>query len=213
MAHMKKLVLALFIVLFANAFLTHAQIVDFSTAHIQVTKELKSPFRETYIRLIQEEIRKRTELNLRLQDQSDAMPVIALVFATDQNLHGIPLPQLPKNSPAFAKEGYAFSIDVSTKRPILWLIGGDERGILYSIGEFFRKARLSKNKILVDKKYEVAVSPLHTIRGHQLGYRNTANSWDAWDPKQYEQYIRDLALFGTNAKKIFPWRTVRSGLT
>ena len=133
---MKKLVLALFIVLFANAFLTQAQIVDFSNAHIQVTKELKSPFRETYIRLIQEEIKKRTEINLRVQDLSDMTPVIALVFATDQNLQGIPLPQLPKNSPAFVKEGYALSIDARTKRPILWLIGGDERGILYSLGEF-----------------------------------------------------------------------------
>ena len=202
LAHMKKSVLALFFISFA--FSSQAQIVDFSNASIYLTKELKSPFRETYIRLIQEEIKKRTELNLRVQDQTDMTPVIALAFATDQNLHGIPLPQLPKNSPAFAKEGYALSIDIRTKRPILWLIGGDERGILYSMGEFFRKAHLSKNKILVDKKYEVAVSPLHSIRGHQLGYRNTANSWDAWDPKQYEQYIRDLALFGTNAIENIP---------
>ena len=152
---MKKLVLALFFVSFA--FSSKAQIVDFSNAHIQVTKEIKSPFRETYLRLIQEEIKSRTDLNLRVQDKSDAMPMIALVFATDQNLNGIPLPQLPKNSPAFAKEGYAFSIDVRTKRPILWLIGGDERGILFSLGEFFRKAHLSKHKILVDKKYEAFV--------------------------------------------------------
>ena len=99
---MKKLVFALFIVLFANAISSQAQLVDFSNAHIHVTKELKSPYRETYIRLIQEEIKKRTELNVRVQDQSDAMPMIALAFAKDQNLQGIPLPQLPKNSPAFA---------------------------------------------------------------------------------------------------------------
>ena len=34
-------------------------------------------------------------------------------------------------------------------------------------------------------------SPEYSIRGHQLGYRATANSYDAWSVEQYERYIDD----------------------
>jgi hypothetical protein len=203
--NMKNLVRLLIFVLTAYSFASQAQIINFSNAKIQVSKELKSPFSETFVRLLQEEIKSRTDLHVQVQDKSDAMPMIALAFARDQDLGGIPLPTLPKNSPAFLKEGFCISVDASSKRPILWLIGGDERGILYAIGEFLRKADLSKRKILVDKKNEVEVSPMHAIRGHQLGYRNTANSWDAWNEKQYEQYIRELALFGANSIENIPF--------
>ena len=49
-----------------------------------------------------------------------------------------------------------------------------------------------------------ASSPTYSLRGHQLGYRNTANSYDAWSVEQYDQYIRELALFGTNAIENIP---------
>ena len=183
-----------------------AQVLDFSKAKIHVSSSLKSPHRETYIRVLQEEIKARTELNLVVQNQSDLSPMIALVLSTDQNIDGVSLPKLAKNDVAFKKDGYSISVDANTKRPILWLMGGDDRGVLYAIGEFLRKADLSKNKIWVDKKNEITSAPLYAIRGHQLGYRNTANSWDAWNEKQFEQYIRDLALFGSNAIENIPFQ-------
>ena len=183
-----------------------AQVLDFSKAKIHASTSLKSPHRETYIRVLQEEIKTRTELNLVVQNQSDLSPMIALVLATDQNLDGASVPQLAKNVAVFKKDGFCISVDANSKRPILWLIGGDDRGVLYAIGEFLRQADLSKNKIWVDKKYEITSAPLYSIRGHQLGYRNTANSWDAWNEKQFEQYIRDLALFGSNAIENIPFQ-------
>ena len=51
----------------------------------------------------------------------------------------------------------------------------------------------------------MASSPAYPIRGHQLGYRTTANSYDAWTVAQYDQYIRDLAIFGTNAIEGIPF--------
>lgn len=184
----------------------NAQIFDFSKAKIHVSSALKSPHRETYIRVLQEEIKARTELNLVVQHQSDLSPMIALVLSTDQNIDGVSVPKLAKNDAAFKKDGYRISVDVNTKRPILWLMGGDDRGVLYAIGEFLRQSDLSKNKILFDKKNEITSAPLYSIRGHQLGYRNTANSWDAWNEKQFEQYIRDLALFGSNAIENIPFQ-------
>ena len=186
--------------------MSSAQIFDFSKAKIHVSSALKSPHRETYIRVLQEEIKARTELNLVVQHQSDLSPMIALVLSTDQNIDGVLVPKLAKNDAAFKKDGYRISVDVNTKRPILWLMGGDDRGVLYAIGEFLRQSDLSKNKILFDKKNEITSAPLYSIRGHQLGYRNTANSWDAWNEKQFEQYIRDLALFGSNAIENIPFQ-------
>ena len=139
--------------------ISQAQVLDFSKAKIHASTSLKSPHRETYIRVLQEEIKTRTELNLVVQSQSDLSPMIALVLATDQNLDGTSVPQLAKNVAAFKKDGFCISVDANSKRPILWLMGGDDRGVLYVIGEFLRKADLSKNKIWVDKKIEIISSP------------------------------------------------------
>ena len=37
----------------------------------------------------------------------------------------------------------------------------------------------------------------YPLRGHQLGYRPKTNSYDAWTPAMWEQYVRDLVVFGT----------------
>ena len=45
------------------------------------------------------------------------------------------------------------------------------------------------------------------LRGHQLGYRPKTNAYDAWDVALWEQYIRDLAIFGANAIELIPPRS------
>ena len=40
-----------------------------------------------------------------------------------------------------------------------------------------------------------------------MGYRPKTNSYDAWDLRQWEQYYRDLAVFGSNAVELVPPRT------
>ena len=49
--------------------------------------------------------------------------------------------------------------------------------------------------------------PDQPLRGHQLGYRPKTNSYDGWDLDQWERYIRDLAVFGTNAIELIPPRS------
>ena len=53
----------------------------------------------------------------------------------------------------------------------------------------------------------LASAPRYPLRGHQLGYRPKTNSYDAWDVAQWEQYIRDLAVFGNNAIELIPPRS------
>jgi hypothetical protein len=51
----------------------------------------------------------------------------------------------------------------------------------------------------------IETSPRKAMRGHQLGWRPTANSYDRWDLKQFEQYIRELVVWGTNAIELIPF--------
>jgi len=62
-------------------------------------------------------------------------------------------------------------------------------------------------QILVPENLNIASSPAYPIRGHQLGYRPKTNSYDAWSIGQFDQYIRDLAIFGANSIEIMPPRT------
>ena len=113
--------------------------------------------------------------------------------------------QTGKDLPETKPEGYRVSVTSQDGKQILWLIGADERGVLFAVGEFLRNAELSRNKILFDKKNEIATSPAYSMRGHQLGYRHTANSWDKWTVEQFAKHIRELALFGTNAIENTPF--------
>jgi hypothetical protein len=56
---------------------------------------------------------------------------------------------------------------------------------------------------------DLASAPERPIRGHQLGYRHTANSYDGWNDHQFEQYIRELALFGANSVEGIPFQDDR----
>lgn len=197
----------LFIVLLTLFFpeIIYAQNIDFSKAGILASAKIKSPVRETIVKMLQEEVAKRTSINLQLFASSGKNQVIALAVMQDERIDGLSLPKRDgKNLPEAKAEGYRIVIDSQSGKQILWLIGADDRGLLFAAGDFLRKANLEKNKILFDKKDEIATAPMQIIRGHQLGYRATNNSTDAWSVAQYEQYIRDLIIFGTNAVEMIP---------
>ncbi|MEO8413696.1 MAG: hypothetical protein ABI472_08550 [Ginsengibacter sp.] len=200
-----KAVLVAF-VLFRSGVLP-AQITDLSNAVIIASSKINHPVRETAIRVLQEEVAHRTSIQLRLTSKSVNTPVIILATIKDIEINGLPLPVRPgENLPETKAEGFRIVMDRSEGKDILWLIGADERGVIFAIGDFLRTADLSKKKILFNRINEIATAPVYPIRGHQLGYRNTANSWDAWTPGQYEKYIRELALFGTNSIENIPFQ-------
>jgi hypothetical protein len=184
-----------------------AQVIDFSTGVIIASPGIKTPFRETAIKVLQEEIMKHTDVSLPLAGHLKDAPVIMLATAGDKMVQGLKVPKRAgSNLPESKAEGFRIVAETNNNRNILWLIGADDRGILFAIGKFLCTADLLKKKILFDKSGELATSPVYAIRGHQLGYRNTANSWDAWTVAQYDQYIRELALMGTNCIENIPFQ-------
>lgn len=184
-----------------------AQEVNLSKAAVMASVNIKSPVRETAIRVLQEEVKQRTAIAWPLVSKWGSVPVIVLATIKDDEVNGVQVPKRPgKDLPETKDEGFRIVLDKTNGRDVLWLIGADERGVIFSIGQFLRTALLSKNKILFSKADEIATSPVYPIRGHQLGYRNTANSWDAWTVDQFEKYIRELAMFGTNSIENIPFQ-------
>ena len=72
------------------------------------------------------------------------------------------------------------------------------RGLIYGYSVFLRKCRVIDGELALTKDISGKYSPYMPIRGHQLSYTDMNNTYETWDEKQYERYIRDLMMFGTN---------------
>ncbi len=70
-----------------------------------------------------------------------------------------------------------------------------------------RVLQMARGRVALAGPMSETSAPKYPLRGHQLGYRPKTNSYDAWDLAQWERYIRELALFGTNAIELIPPRS------
>ncbi|MGV8879404.1 MAG: hypothetical protein ACOH2A_10265 [Sphingobacteriaceae bacterium] len=182
-----------------------AQSIDLSGANILVSSNINSPVKETAAKVLREEVARRTNIDLPLKNKIGKSAII-LANISDLSVNGISIPkQGLQHSEKLKAEGFQIFVDEAAEKSVLWLIGTDDKSLIFAIGQFLRTAELANGKILFRKADEIVTSPVYKIRGHQLGYRNTANSYDAWSVAQYEQYIRELALFGTNAIENIPF--------
>ena len=96
-----------------------------------------------------------------------------------------------------------------TARLLVWVIGADPRGALYGVGQLLRRIDWKQGAVTIASTLDVATAPVYSIRGHQLGYRAQANSYDAWSVAQFEQYIRELSFFGVNSIEGIPFQDER----
>jgi hypothetical protein len=85
--------------------------------------------------------------------------------------------------------------------------GNDARGVLFGAGRLLRELRMTRGAIRLADGFAESSAPRYRLRGHQLGYRPKSNTYDAWSVAVFEQYIRDLAVFGTNAVELIPPRS------
>ncbi|HMG90105.1 MAG TPA: hypothetical protein VK589_08590 [Chryseolinea sp.] len=108
-------------------------------------------------------------------------------------------PELAKKS-----ESYRIVNVQHQNQKVIIIEGVDDRGVLFGTGYLLRTMQYKGNSVGLGQLPSIASSPDKYMRGHQLGHRNTANSWDAWTTEEYEQYIRDLVVFGTNSIESIP---------
>src|SRR5690606_13382637 len=101
-----------------------------------------------------------------------------------------------------AAEGFRVSIDPSGPR--VEVVGADPRGVLFGVGHVLRKSEWRQGQVSLPETAALETSPEYPVRGHQLGYRHRANTYDKWDVATYDQYIRELAIFGANCVENIP---------
>ena len=182
-------------ILFAAAL--HA--ADFRTATIVAPASLSVP-EQNAARMLAEEIQHRTRIRLPIPE---AWPADGPVIFLGQESHLRVLHPLPVMAPTAGAEGYRLEISGST----ILVLGNDARGTLFGAGALLRRLHMDRDSLDAPDSLQVAFAPKYALRGHQLGYRPKTNSYDGWDVRTWEQYIRDLVVFGTNAIELIPPRS------
>ena len=88
------------------------------------------------------------------------------------------------------------------------ILGNDPRGVLFGAGCLLRRLEMTRGqRDPCQVQLDMITAPKYALRGHQLGYRDKTNAYDAWDLPDWDQYIRELAIFGTNAIELIPPRS------
>jgi hypothetical protein len=164
--------------------------LDLSRAAISVPANA-SEVQRNAASMLNDEIAKRTQIRLARNQSAPDLPVIVLAISKSLN----------------APESFRISIDRSTAQPRVIIDGADERGVLYGVGYLLRKLDLGKQRIELPDDFQITSAPKMKLRGHQLGYRQKTNSYDGWDVPTWDQYLRDLAVFGCNAIELIPPRS------
>ena len=183
--------------------------IDLTAATVVVRANGAPVAEKTAVTVLVEEAEKRT--GLRWTPRAvwpESGPVIVTTSKLDDIAGGPNAPdEIRKSVTRLKPEGFVIGVDVAKpKQPVVWVVGADARGVLFGVGKLLRVLKLTKGTATLDSNTRLVTSPEYSIRGHQLGYRNRANSWDAWDVRQFDQYIRELAIFGANCVENIPFQ-------
>ena len=196
--------LSFFVLIFPLVLPASSASLDFTNSVIVTPPKLERLERKA-ITVLREEIQKRTGIQLSTLTEwpENQQSVIAVGQTGQMKILAGPYSDILENGQTLGKEGFRLSI----KENAILVAGNDPRGVLYGVGKLLRTLRMKPGSILVPEDLDITTCPRYPIRGHQLGYRPKTNAYDAWSPAQFDQYIRELALFGANSIEIIPPRT------
>ena len=153
--------------------------------------------------MLADEIEKRTRIRLPVTDRWSGSGA-AILIGQESELRTIGRKFADRLIPAVSgAEGYR----VQVIDGVLLVAGNDARGTLFGVGALLRNLRMDRDTLEVPDSLKLASAPKYPLRGHQLGYRPKSNSYDGWSAPVWEQYMRDLAVFGTNAIELIPPRS------
>lgn len=201
----------LLIAVFANlCSAARAASLDFSAATVVVRSGDRPAAENVAPTVLTEEIARRTGLTWTVTDHwpARAESLIALSVKSALPAWKDQIPALALGSRALdLAEGFSIRVqDRSADRPpTIFVTGTDPRGLLFGIGKLLRSLNWSPGVATLAPDFHADQSPRVALRGHQLGYRARANSWDAWTPAQFDQHIRELVVFGANSVENIPF--------
>ncbi|HEY6271569.1 MAG TPA: hypothetical protein VIX19_06185 [Terriglobales bacterium] len=184
--------------------------LDLSKAVVVAPRTLSARERKA-VQVLVEEVEKRTQIRWTvvedLTPEESSAVVVGSWRALRESHSKSPGGLVTPSGPATAAEGYRLRAAGRSKAPLVVVEGADDRGVLFGVGGLLRALRMSKGRAVLPGPLEVSTAPKYRLRGHQLGYRPKTNTYDAWNVPMWEQYFRDLAVFGTNAIELIPRRS------
>jgi mannose-6-phosphate isomerase-like protein (cupin superfamily) len=191
------------------------QHVDLSQAVVVVSPGNRGQAEKMAATILVEEVAKRTGIGLIVQQAWPpfAQPVIAIATRASKNPWSDRVPHSVGETLSQARpEGYAIQIadGKDDGPPSVFVVGADSRGAMFGVGRLLRALQCGAGEIKLDASFEVATAPEYSARGHELGYRAQANTYDAWSREQYDQYIREQILFGMNCVQNIPFQDTRA---
>ena len=178
------------LVLLMPAARLHAAQLDLTRAVIALPARAV-PLEKKAAAMLVEEVAKRSWVQWRV---ADAPPMDNSPVITIRRGSGPP-------------EGYRLQADLDGSQAVVVITGNDPRGVLYGAGGLLRALEIGRQRVTLPQPLDITTAPRLPLRGHQLGYRPKTNAYDGWNVAQWEQYIRDLAVFGTNAIELIPPRS------
>jgi hypothetical protein len=193
-------IITAFLAIAAGSYL-YGQAIDLSNAVVIMPASADVP-ESAALQMLIDEVQKRTGIVLHVR--ADAAPATCdeciVIGRLDQ------FPAEIRNHiqwPAPERKPEAFHIQTGPGRTVV-IAGQDDRGVLFGIGFVLRHADYFAGRIQLRAPLDIYSAPQFAVRGHQLGYRFKNNTYDAWTPERFEQYIRDLAVFGANTIELLP---------
>jgi len=157
------------------------------------------------VTLLVEEVEKRSQIRWEVRSDDPGKGVVVALGQT-ASLQGIAGLKLEPSTNQTA-EGFRIRVNRDAQESSVTIVGNDSRGVLYGVGYLLRQLHLTPGRITVADELAVSTAPRYPLRGHQLGYRPKTHSYDAWDLAIWEQYYRDLIVFGANAVELIPPRS------
>jgi len=192
-----------------NSQLRESNLCDLSNAIVVVPQNL-SKQEEMAVTMMVEEVEKRTRIRWQRSNKLTSTETPAILVGQISNLKNFVDnrdEQLLADRKNNAAEGYQIRVKMDGSIPTVWVIGNDSRGVLYGVGCLLRNLKMNQETILLPNDLNISTAPCYQLRGHQMGYRDKTNSYCGWDLTQWEQYIRDLVVFGANAIELIPPRS------
>lgn len=170
---------------------------------------LHAPEAEAIVRkaaqVLREEIAVRTRRNLPIAERDETPgSVIALGTVAQPAAVAARFAQAAAGVEHASPDAYRIWARTEGEEVTIGILGNSPRAVLFGVGRLLRRMELTRETLAVPTDLELSAAPEYPLVGHQLGYRDKTNSYCAWDVAQYDQYIRELALFGTNAIELIP---------
>ncbi len=152
--------------------------VDFNTFKIFADSEEARKASE----LFAAEIKSRTQDTPAFCDKNDAN----FIFETDETI---------------CRDGYKILCSDSS----VTVFAKGIRGFIYGFGMFLRRIIPVCGVPALTEDISGNYAPDKSIRGHQIGYRTTPNTYDAWTYEDYRRYCLEMMFFGTNIVEHIPY--------